>query len=184
MSESMDNPVLSALKKYEQNPARNEKKAVLLMPQGGYFLYGNRFCSMAEYELEFYSETLKIQGKSVPEPLFFSILSGDFHVTGAAPCFPKLVSLIFQISFGTDEPLRGILLALEGEAKLSLFSDASTEALYRLSRRCNPRPDKIIPPDEELCQYAETLRRNDLHSLTELYLRGQTLKELLVDVRA
>lgn len=174
MSKAVDDPILSALKKYERVPAQNDKKAILLMPECGYFLYGNRFCSITEYELEFYNQSLLFQGKSVSKPLFFSVLPGCFHVAGESEA--KLVSLIFKISLEEDEPLRGILLAVEQEAELSLFSDAAIEALYRLSRQTSIRPNHIVPPDEALCQYAEAIRRNDLHLLASLYLRGRQLK--------
>lgn len=178
MPKDVEDRVRSALEKYARDPDRNRKKGVLLTPQGGYFLYGNRFCSITEYELELFSESVQIQGKAVTEPIFFSILSGSFEAAGEKLHGSLLVSLIFQISLGEDEPLRGVLLAVEQEAELSLFSDASTEALYRLSRRVNMRPSPNVPPDEGLRQYAETLRRNDLHMLTELYMQGQRLKDL------
>lgn len=52
MSKDIKGPILSALERYERDPDKNGKKAVLLTPQGGYFLYGNRFCGIEEYELE------------------------------------------------------------------------------------------------------------------------------------
>jgi len=45
MPENTHDPILSILKAYERDPGLNDKKAVLLSSQGGYFLYGNRFCS-------------------------------------------------------------------------------------------------------------------------------------------
>ena len=88
-------------------------------------------------------------------------------------CNPTLVSLIFHVSLSEDEPLRGILLAHEQEAKLALFHE-----LYRLSRKTTSRTAVQVPPDSELQQFAENLRKNDLHWLTSLYLRGQQLKYL------
>lgn len=179
MPKESKGPVFSALKAYEQDPAQNVKKAVLLTPQGGYFLYGNRFCELAEYELEFFSESSQIQGKTVPKPMFFSILPDGFRAVGELMDTPTLVSLIFRINLGEDEPLRGILLALGQEAQLSLFSDASVEALYRLARRSHTCPNRASPPDEEMRQYAEVLRRKELHGLTSLYLQGKQLKHLI-----
>ena len=178
MPKDVEDRVHSALEKYARDPDRNRKKGVLLTPQGGYFLYGNRFCSITEYELELFGKSVQMQGKTVREPVFFSILPRHFEAVGERLHGSLLVSLIFQISLGEDEPLRGILLAVEQEVELSLFSDASMEALYRLSRRANIRSSPIVPPDEGLRQYAESLRRNDLHALTELYMRGQKLKDL------
>ena len=40
MSKSIDDTILSALREYERGPDQNEKKAVLLTPRGGFFLYG------------------------------------------------------------------------------------------------------------------------------------------------
>ena len=48
MSKGIDEPILSALRAYEHDPDRNGKKAILLTPHGGYFLYGNRFCTIRE----------------------------------------------------------------------------------------------------------------------------------------
>lgn len=178
MPKDADDRIRSALETYARDPNQNQKKGVLLTPQDGFFLYGNRFCSITGYELELFSESYQVQGKAVTKPLFFSLLPGRFEAVGGNLSGPLLVSLIFQIHLEEDEPLRGILLAVEQEAELSLFSDASTEALYRLSRRVNGRLNPIIPPDEGLRQYGEMLRRNDLHLLTELYLQGRKLKEL------
>lgn len=90
---------------------------------------------------------------------------------------PDLVSLIFHISLGEDEPLRGILLALGQEARFALFNNGETEELYQLSCRAIPNTVPQIPPDGKLQQYAENLRKNDLHWLTSLYLQGQQLKD-------
>ena len=73
---------------------------------------------------------------------------------------------------------RSILLAREDEARFSLFCDASIEEVYRLSRKREIPPYLWTPPDEELRQYAEGLRRNDLHGLTGLYLCGRPVKSL------
>lgn len=62
MSKSIDDSILSALREYERGPDQNEKKAVLLTPRGGFFLYGNRFCSIREYDLELRSDALQLQG--------------------------------------------------------------------------------------------------------------------------
>ena len=176
MPRDAEDGVQAALEKYAHNPDKNQKKGVLLTPQGGFFLYGNRFCSIEKYELEFFSEDLQIQGSTVPSPLFFSILQDGFCVTGDKLYKPKLVSLIFHIRLDDDDLLRGIMLALESEVQLALFCDPSTEELYRLSRRIGTYPAVQIPPDDGLQRYAEEIRRNDLHWLTGLYLQGQQLK--------
>jgi len=179
MSKETGGWVLSALKEYEQDPAQNDKKAILLTAQGGYFLYGNRFCGISEYELELCSESLQLQGKTVPRPLFLSVRPGSLRVMEDKPCHPNLVSLIFQIRLEEDEPLRGILFALEQEAQLALFCDEAIESLYRLSRKADAQKGGTLSPDEELLRRAEQFRLNDLHCLTGLYFRGENLKSLI-----
>lgn len=181
MPKGMTDPILSILKKYERDPMRNEKKAVLLMLQRGYFLYGNRFCDILDYELEFHSDFCQIQGKSVQNPIFLGLLQDGFHAVGAQSYKPDLISLIFHIDLGESELLRGILLAIGPEMRFALFCDAAVEEVYRLSRKAVVHSVPQIMPDEELQQYAETLRRNDLHRFTGLYLQGQPLKSIIVE---
>ena len=180
MPKGMTDSIAAKLSEYEHDPAWNEKKAVLLTPQGGYFLYGKRFCGIRDYELEFRSDSCQIQGRSVQTPLFFSILQGKFCAVGTEPYRTELVSLIFHIDLGESELLRGILLAVEEEAKFALFCDIAMEELYRLSRKTGKAPGSPVLPDESLQQYAELLRQNDLHGLTELYLRGGPISSALV----
>lgn len=176
MSKSIDDSILSALREYERGPDQNGKKAVLLTPRGGFLLYGNRFCSIREYDLELRSDALQLQGGSVDSPIFLSCTQGRLSATG---CSPQLMSLIFHIELGEEDGLlRGILLAREDEARFSLFCDASIEEVYRLSRKREIPPYLWTPSDEELRQYAEGLRRNDLHGLTGLYLCGRPVKSL------
>ena len=180
MPKGIEDPILSALRTYERSPDRNGKKAVLLTPQGGYFLYGNRFCSILEYELELQSDSIQLQGGTVTSPIFLSYTQDALTVAGAQQYSPQMVSLVFHIDLGEgDGLLRGVLLAREKQARFSLFCDAAIEELYRLSRKAEMRPFPQIPPDEELRQYAERLRRNDLHGLTGLYLCGRLVKSLL-----
>lgn len=176
MPRNVEDRVLSALETYAHDPDKNQKKGVLLTPHGGFFLYGNRFCGIEEYELELYGEDLQIQGSTVHRPLFFSILQHRLRITGGKSCKTELVSLIFHIKLDEDDLLRGIMLALEQDVQLALFCDPSTEDLYRLSRKAGVYHAAQIPPDNGLKQYAEGMRRNDLHWLTSLYLQGQQLK--------
>lgn len=178
MPKDVKDPIQSALEKYVHDPDKSQKKGVLLTPQGGFFLYGNRFCSIEKYELELFSKDLQVQGSTVHSPLFFSILQDGLCVTGDKPYKSELVSLIFHIRLDEDDLLRGIMLALEQEVQLALFCDPSTEDLYRLSRRINTYPAVQIPPDDGFQQFAEEIRRNDLHWLASLYLQGQKLKPL------
>ena len=178
MSKDIKGPILSALERYERDPDKNGKKAVLLTPQGGYFLYGNRFCGIEEYELELMCNSCQIQSKTVQTPLFFAVKESRLDMVGEQLYHPILVSLIFHINLDADEPLRGILLAYGQEARLALFHDVATEELYRLSRKSISRTAVHVPPDSELQQFAENLRKNDLHWLTSLYLWGQQLKYL------
>lgn len=180
MPKGMTDPILSILKKYERDPMRNEKKAVLLMLQRGYFLYGNRFCDILDYELEFHSDFCQIQGKSVQNPIFLGLLQDGFHAVGEQPYQPDLVSLIFHIDIGEGELLRGILLAVGQETRLALFCDDAVEELYRLSRKASTATLPPILPNEGLQHHAESLRRNDLHGLTGLYLKGRQLESIKV----
>lgn len=177
MPGSFEDKVLSALEGYARDPDKTQKKGVLLTPQGGFFLYGNRFCSIKKYELELFSKDFQVQGNTVRKPLFFSILQDGLCVTGDMSYKTDLVSLIFHIKLDEDDLLRGIMLALGQNVKFSLFCDPSTEELYRLSRRINAYPAVQITPDEGLQQYTEEMRRNDLHWLTTLYLQGRQLKQ-------
>lgn len=180
MPKDIIDPILSILKAYEHDPVKNDKKAVLLTPQGGYYLYGNRFCNILDYELEFQSDSCRIQGKSVQNTMFFGLLQNGFHTVIEKEHRPRLVSLIFHIDLGEGELLRGILLALDREARFALFCDEAIEKLYRLSRETGIPPEPHILPGESLQQYAESLRRNDMHGLTELYLRGTALHSTLM----
>lgn len=183
MSKGIDEPILSALRAYEHDPDRNGKKAILLTPHGGYFLYGNRFCTIREYDLELRSDSIELQGVAVNNPIFLACTQGGLSVTGHQRYFPQLVSLIFHIDLGEEGGLlRGILLARESEVQFSLFCDAAIEELYRLSRKRTWKPPLRIPPEGDLCQYAEVLRRNDLHGLTGLYLCGRPMKSLLEEL--
>ena len=176
MLRNVEDQIQLALEKYVRDSDKNQKKGVLLTPQGGFFLYGNRFCSIEEYELEFFSEDFQVQGSIVHGPLFFNILQDDFFVTGDRPYKVELVSPIFHIKLDEDDLLRGIILALEREVQLTLFCDPATEELYRLSRRIGVYRAAQIPPDDGLLRYSEEIRRNDLHWLTSLYLQGRQLK--------
>ena len=176
MSKGMKDPILSALRDYERAPEQSCKKAVLLTPGGGYFLYGNRFCGIQDYELELKADSCQIESGNVLEPLLIGVFSDKFHVIGERPYVPEFVSLIFHIDLGEEDGmLRGILLARETEARFALFCDAAVEDLYRLSRRPDALPTAGIPPDELLRQQAEEIRRADLHGLTGLYLQSRRL---------
>ena len=182
MPKGISDPILSSLKEYERDTRRDGKKAVLLTPQGGYFLYGNRFCSIRDYELEFQCDSRQISGDTVSKPLFITILPDRFRVVGESFSIPEILSLIFHIGLGEEnELLRGILLAREQEVRLSLFCDAGVEELYRLSRKASAHLAPRIMPGEELQQYAESLRRKDLHGLAGLYLFSKSVKEITLE---
>ncbi len=168
MSKGMHDPILSILRTYERSPDCSSKEAVLLTPQGGYFLYGNRFCGIADYELEFRNSSCQIQGKTVERVLFFGRIEGAFHAVGTGTGELEWLSLIFHIDLDDGELLRGILLAIGPNVQFALFCDEAVEALYRLACGTMASPCCKIPPDEGLQQYAESLRRNDLHGLTGL----------------
>lgn len=176
MPNGMVDPITTILSKYEYDPAWNEKKAVLLTPQGGYFLYGNRFCSILNYELEFQCDSYQIHGNTTHNPLFLGKLQDGFHAIGEKLYKPDLVSLIFHIDIGEGELLYGILFALKQEVRFALFCDAAVEELYRLVRKTSITAQPQVLPDVNLQRYAETLRRNDLHGLIALYLQGRQVK--------
>lgn len=176
MPKQNTDPILSALKDYERAPG--SKNAALLMPQGGYFLFGNRFCPMETYELSMTDAACRIDGAQVQSPVFFSILPDGFHSVGERRYAPKMVSLIFRVSLSVDEQLRGILLSVGAQTRLAMFCDPVIEEVYRLSWQAQGSAARTFPPDEMLEQYAEDIRRKDLHGLTDLYLRGQQLKRL------
>lgn len=175
MTKGMMDPIAAVLSEYEHDPARNEKKAVLLTPQGGYFLYGNRFCSILDYELDFRSDSCRIQGNSVQMPMFLGHLQDRFHAVGTELYKTELVSLLFHIDLGEGELLRGILLAVGEEARFALFCDQAIEELYRLSRKTGVPSGAYVLPNGSLQKYAEDMRRNDLHGLTALYLKGEAI---------
>ena len=176
MPKDVKDPIQSALEKYVHDPDKNRKRGILLTPQGGFFLYGDRFCSIEEYELELFCEDFQVQGCTVHRPLFFRFLQDGLCITGEKPCKAELASLIFHIRLDENDLLRGVMLATKQEVQLALFCDPSTEEMYRLSRKIDAYPAVQIPPDDSLQQCAEKIRRNDLRWLTSLYFQGQPLK--------
>ena len=176
MPKQNTDPILSALKDYEHAPG--DKKAALLTPQGGYFLFGNRFCPIDTYELSMTDAACRIEGAQVQSPVFFSILPDGFHAIGERRYTPEMVSLIFRVGLSGDEQLRGILLSVGTQARLAIFCDPAIEEVYRLSWQVQGLRSQTFPPDEMLEQYAEDIRRRDLHGLTDLYLHGEQLKRL------
>jgi len=172
MPKNSKDHIYSALKQYENIAEKSEKKAVLLCPEGGYFLYGNRFCSIEEYDLEVLAGSSQIQGDSVIQPLFLCVCRDVLTAAGIEQ--PEYISLIFHIGLEDGELLRGILLGEKQEAELVLFTDEKIENLYRMSRRLN-KQRIIVSPDDTLSQQAEDIRKNDLQWLTELYLSGKRL---------
>lgn len=169
----------AALRQYEQE--QREKRAVLLTPDGGYYLFDRQFCGIQEYELSLSGKELQIQGTSVPCSIFLGVVedtlkwavkdTGDFHL--------DRLSLIFHIALEDDSNLlRGILFAQQQKAYLSLFSNPDIEALYRAASQPVQVPLPVITASEDLTAYARSCARNDLHTLTELYLRGRRLSQL------
>lgn len=179
MLNDIKDPILSAISAYEHDRELNNKKAILLTPSNSCFLYGNRFCVIRDFELEFVSENCRVQGDAVQKPMFLAIQQDGFRVVGEKPLAPELVSLIFHIDLGSeDELLRGILLSMMGETKFALFCDPAIEEVYRLSRKTNVYPNEFITPDEDFQKISEALRRKDLRGLAELYLKGQPVRRL------
>ncbi|MDE7243846.1 MAG: hypothetical protein K2O18_07710 [Oscillospiraceae bacterium] len=179
----MADGMIAFLQQYEQE--RRSKKAVLLTPGGGYYLYENRFCRIRDFDLTVTGPGVHIQGSSVPCGLFFG-LTGDLLLWSAAETgsfSPHRLSLIFHILLdGENDLLRGILFAQGKNAYLSLFTDAETEKLYRaVSSPVHPPPPTVCIGDD-LAAYAAACAGNDLHRLTALYLHGQKLSQLRREV--
>lgn len=169
----------SVLRQYEQE--RRTKKAVLLLPDGGYYLFDGQFCGIRDYDLTLVGPDIHIQGNYVPCSLFLGMVgdtlkwtikdTGDFRL--------EYLSLIFHIALENEEALlRGILFSRQGTAHFSLFTDPEVEKLYRAVIQ----PVQIGPPvceaNETLNEYARACARSDLHKLTALYLHGNRLSEL------
>lgn len=179
----MTNAVIEALRQYERE--QRSKKAVLLTPDGGYYLYENRFCSISDFELTVTGPDLQVQGNSVPCALFFGVtedtLCWSAKETGSS--WPDRLSLIFHIALADEDGLlRGILFAQGQKAYLTLFTDADTEKLYRAVSASAQSPTLRVSPEQELTAYAANCARNDLHRLTALYLNGQRLSQLRGEV--
>ena len=177
------NEIIRALQQYERELF--PKRAVLLTPNGGYYLYDNRFCGLHDFELCLSSPDLQIQAPLVPCSLFFG-MAGDtlaWSVRDAGPFAPDRLSLIFHIAFdGEDSLLRGILFANSSKAHMALFTDSETEKLYRAVTATAQSPPPVSVPDQELTDCAAECARNDLHRLTTLYLHGQKISQLRREV--
>ena len=167
-----------ALRQYERE--QREKRAVLLIPDGGYYLFGRQFCGIREYELSLAGGGLQGQGTSVPCSIFLGIVGNNLQwaVKDTEDLILDRLSLIFHIALEEDELLRGILFARQQTAYLSLFTDPGMEELYRAASQPVQIPLPVIAASEELSAYARNCARNDLHTLTELYLCGSRLSQL------
>jgi len=169
----------TALRQYERE--QHAKKGVLLLPDGGYYLFDRQFCGISEYEISLAGQDIQIQGNSVPCGLFFGAVddtlnwcvkdTGDFQL--------ESLSLIFHIALGDEEDLlRGILFIRQKSAHSALFTDPDVEKLYRAVRQ----PVQTGPParetNETLTNYARSCARDDLHKLTALCLHGNKLSQL------
>lgn len=170
--------ILTALQQYKRE--RREKKAVLLLPDGGYYLFDRQFCGIQEYELSLAGQDIYIQGNHVPCGLFIGIVedtlqwtvkdSGDFQL--------EQLSLIFHIDLGDEKDmLRGILFIRQQDICFPMFTDPDVEKLYRVvSEPIRTKPTAWT--NETLADYAQICSRSDLHTLTSLYLTGKRLSQL------
>ena len=168
----------TALRQYERE--QRTKKAVLLLPDGGYYLFDRQFCSIKEYELSLAGQDIHIQGSRVPCSLFFGLVEDklQWSIKDTGDFRPEQMSLIFHIALEDEELLRGILFIRQQNTCFSLFTDPDIEKLYRTVNQ----PVQIGPPvyaaDKTLTDYARSCTRNDLHKLTALYLHGSRLSQL------
>lgn len=171
--------ILSALRQYEQEP--REKRAVLLTPTGGYYLFDQRFCSISEYELSLAGKELCVQGTSVPCGVFLGVVRNvlQWAATDTDNFQSDRLSLIFHIALGEEsELLRGILFARHQAAYLSLFTDPNMEELYRAVSIPTLESTSENTISEDLSAYAQDCARRDLHKLTALYLHSNKLSQL------
>lgn len=175
--------IVRSLQQYEKESC--SKRGVLLTPGGGYYLYGNRFCGLRDFELCLSGPDLQIQAQAVPCGLFFG-MAGDtlsWSARDTGPFTPDRLSLIFHIPFDSEDSLlRGILFANGSKAHMALFTDAEMEELYRAVAATAQSPLSTDVPDKELQDCAAACARNDLHRLTALYLHGQKTSQLRKEV--
>lgn len=170
--------ILSVLRQYEQEP--RGKRAVLLTPTGGYYLFDKQFCSIQEYEIFLTGQDIRIQGSQVPCGLFFGMVEDNLQwsVKDTGDFQPEQLSLIFHIALENEEELlRGILFICQQNTCFSLFTDPDVEKLYRIVSK----PVQAEPPacaNETLTDYARSCAQKDLHTLTALYLHGNRLSQL------
>ncbi len=169
----------TALRQYKRE--QRAKKAVLLLPDGGYYLFDRQYCRIQDYELSLTGQDIHIQGGHVPCGLFFGMVEDtlQWSVTDTGSFQPEYLSLIFHIALeGEEDLLRGILFFRQENACFSLFTDPDVEKLYRAVSQ----PVQIGPPvcetNETLSKYAQSCARSNLHSLTALYLHGNRLSQL------
>ncbi len=169
----------AALEAYEKDG--RSKKGVLLTQDGGYFLYGNRICSMRDFEITLKSKYIEIQGKDVPSVLFFGIAENELMWSAAenAHIIPHYLSIIFHIQIEVpDRLIHGILFARQDEAYLSMFTDPETENLYRAVVAYVPNEPLIVPIGDDLKLFAQEHDRDKLKILTSLYRNSETLKHM------
>lgn len=175
--------IVLTLQQYERE-ARS-KRAVLLTPGGGYYLYDNHFCGLHDFELCLSGPDLQIQAQSVSCGLFFGVV-GDtlaWSARNTGPLTADRLSLIFHIAFDSEDSLlRGILFANGSQAHMALFTDAEVEKLYRAVTTTAQGPPLAGMPDRELSDFAAECARNDLRRLTALYLHGRKLTQLREEV--
>ena len=170
--------LLTALRQYERE--QREKRAVLLLPDGGYYLFDRQFCSIQEYELSLTGPDIYVQGNRVPCGLFWGMVEDKLHwsVRTEGNFKPEQLILIFHIALENEEDLlRGILFIRQQNTCFSLFTDPDIEKLYRTVSQ-PVQAELSACADETLTDYARSCIRNDLHRLTALYLHGTRLSQL------
>ena len=171
--------LLAALRQYELE--QREKRAVLLLPDGGYYLFDRQFCSICEYELSLTGQDIHVQGNHVPCGLFFGMVEDKLRwsVKDTGDFQPEQLSLIFHIALENEEELlRGIMFIRQQSACFSLFTDPDMEKLYRVVSQPVQAGTPAYAASETLADYTRSCTRNDLHKLTALYLHGSRLSQL------
>lgn len=172
----MKDAVAKALEAFMRE--KRSKRGFLLTEGGAFFLYDNKFCSISEYDIRLKSHDYNLFGQSVNQPVFAS-LSGNKLLGTAVPegeITADSLRLTFHIPCGetAEELLRGIFFAKGQQAQLALFSDPAIEKIILMIEKAAELT--LFPPFPELLAQNESCNRSDLRMLTELYLKGQTLK--------
>lgn len=171
----MKDEITRAIDQYAR--LRGDKRGFLLTSENTYFLFENRFCGINGYQLRLQSEHYHIDSSRIEQPIFWG-LSGEELFCAATPAQrlePHVLRLIFHIACN-DEPdgiLRGICFVKDARAYLSLFADASIEALLLAVETETALHKPAAPPGSDLPNLLQETNLNEMRLLTALYINSQ-----------